>query len=133
MGDFHYEEKEYRKAAQAYYTAMTKAGQTKLGEEAAYKLGLAYYLLDDFKNARQSFKYQRATWPKGPLVADAAFMEAECLFNEKTYDKALALYELVQNPSNKEVKALALLHAGTAAGQLKQWKKSLGLLTRCVD
>ena len=133
VGDFHYEQKEYRKAAQAYYTAMTEAGKTKLGEEAAYKLGLAYYLLDDFKNARQSFKYQRATWPKGPLVADAAFMEAECLFNEKMYQQALALYELVQKPSNKEVKALALLHAGTAAGQLKQWKKSLQLLTRCAD
>jgi TolA-binding protein len=132
VGDFYYEQKEYRKAAQAYYTAMIKASKTKLGEEAAYKLGLAYYLLDDFKNAQQSFKYQRATWPDGPLVADAAFMEAECLLNQKMYDAALALYETVKNPSNKDVKPLALLHAGTAAGQLKQWKKSLELLTRCV-
>jgi len=133
VGDFHYEQKDYRKAAQAYYTAMNKAGKKKLGEEAAYKLGLAYYLLDDFKNAGQSFKYQRATWPEGPLADDAVFMEAECLFNEKDYDQALALYETVKNPSNKDVKALALLHAGTAAGQLKQWKKSLDLLTRCAN
>jgi TolA-binding protein len=132
-GDFQYEKKDYRKAAKAYYVAMNKAGKTKLGEEAAYKLGLAYYLLDDFENARQSFKYQRATWPKGPLVADAALMEAECLFNEKKYEEALPLYELVENPSNKDAKALALLHAGSAAGQLKDWKKSLDLLTRCAD
>lgn len=132
VGDFHYGEKDYRKAAQAYYAAMSKAGKTKLGEEAAYKLGLAYYLLDDFPNARQSFKYQRATWPQGPLAADGTFMEAECYFNEKTYDRALALYALVENPSNKEVEALALLHAGNAAGQLKQWKQSLELLTRCA-
>ena len=132
VGDFHYEKKEYRQAARVYYTAMTKAGKTKLGEEAAYKLGLAYYLLDDFPNARQSFKYQRVTWPKGPLVGDATFMEAECFFNEKSYDEALALYDLVRNPSNKDVQSLALLHAGTAAGQLKQWKKSLQLLTRCA-
>ncbi len=132
VGDYEYEQKDYRKAARAYYAAMTKAGKTKLGEEAAYKLGLAYYLLDDFKNARQSFKYQRVTWPEGPLVDDAAFMEAECFFNEKTYDRALALYETIKNPSNKEVEPLALLHAGVAAGQLKQWKKSLALLSRCV-
>jgi TolA-binding protein len=60
-------------------------------------------------------------------------MEAECLFNEKDYGQALDLYEKVKNPSNKDVKALALLHAGTAAGQLKQWKQSLELLNRCAD
>ncbi|MHC4176964.1 MAG: tetratricopeptide repeat protein, partial [Planctomycetota bacterium] len=133
VGDFQYEKKEYRKAAQAYYTAMNKAGKTKLGEEAAYKLGLAYYLLDNFEDARQSFKYQRATWPKGALVDDAAFMEAECLFKQKQYDEAMALYQQVKNPSNEDVKALALLHAGTSAAQLDQWKKSLELLTRCVE
>jgi TolA-binding protein len=133
VGDFYYDQKDYRKAAQAYYTTMNRAGKKKLGEEAAYKLGLAYYLLDDFNNAAQSFRYQRLTWPEGSLAGDAALMEAECLFNQKTYDKALELYEAVKNPSNKDMQALALLHAGTAAGELKQWQKGLDLLTRCIN
>ena len=33
----------------------------------------------------------------------------------------------VKDPSAKDFQALALLHAGQAAGQLKQWDKSLEL------
>ena len=133
VGDFAYEQKGYKLAASSYYAAMDKAGKTALGEEASYKLGLAYYMLDDLKNAAQTFKYQRVTWPEGTLIADGTFMQAECLFKQKSFDEALPLYELVENSSNKEVEVLTLLHAGHCAGELEQWKKSLDLLTSCVE
>lgn len=133
IGDFHYDQKKCRKAAVAYHAAMTKAGKTPLGEEATYKLGLAYYLMEDFKDARQTFNYQRVTWPDGPMASDATFMEAECYLELKEPAKALAQYELVTNPSSEEAKVLTLLHAGTAAAQLKQWDKSLQLLDECME
>ncbi|MBN2475027.1 MAG: tetratricopeptide repeat protein [Pirellulales bacterium] len=133
VGDFANERKDYKKAAVAYYAAMKQAGKTDLGEEAAYKLGLAYFLQDDLKNALQTFQYQQATWPEGPLASDGAFMEGECLSKQDQPKEALAAYQRVTNPSNKETTALALLHAGQAAGQLKQWQKCLELATQCAE
>jgi len=139
-GDLEYEKnayeeakKAYKKAAVAYYAAMNKAGKTKLGEEAAYKLGWAYYRQDDFPGAQKTFNYQRRTWPNGPLVSDGAFMEAECFFKQQKYDQALAAYELVESPANKEVEVLTLLHGAQAAGLLKQWERDLQLAGKCIQ
>ena len=133
IGDFQYDQKEYKKAALAYHAAMTKAGKTDLGEEASYKLGLAYYMLDDLKNAQQTFRYGRATWPEGTLLSDAAYMEAECMFKQEAFDEALKTYALVTKPSSEAVAVLTLLHSGNAAGKLGDWQKSLDLLTECVE
>ncbi len=59
-------------------------------------------------------------------------MEGESLLKQKKFAEALAAYEQVKNPAGKDFAVLALLHAGQAAGQLKQWEKSLGLLGKCV-
>jgi TolA-binding protein len=133
VGDFAFAEKDYNRAAVSYHAAMTKAGNTKLGEEAVYKLGLAYYLLDDWKDAQQTFNYLRLTWPQGSLRGDAAYMEGECLAKLKRFEEALGVYELAKDPSNKDVAALAVLHAAEAAAQLKQWEKSLTLATQCIS
>ena len=82
---------------------------------------------------QQTFAYQRATWPDGPLAADAAFMEAECLFKQKKFAAAMAAYGQVKGTAGNDFPALALLHAGQAAAQLKQWDKSLELLAKCVE
>jgi len=133
VGDYEYRQKNYKKAAQVYYNAMRKAGKTKLGEEIAYKLGWTYYLIDDFDRGQAMFLYQRKTWPQGKLLAEALFMEAECFFKQKKYQEALDLYLTVGKPGNEDMRVLSLLHAGNAAGQLKQWQQSLDLLTKCVE
>jgi len=132
VGEFAYKSGEFKNAAAAYYASLQKAGKTELGEKAAHKLAWSYFRIDDLADARQTFSYQRATWPNGPLAADAAFMEAECLFKQKKFDEALAAYGQVKNPAGKDFQVLALLHAGQAAGQLKQWDKSLQWLDACV-
>ena len=124
---------DFRKAVLAYHAALAKAGKTELGEKAAHKLGWAYFRLNDAANAAQTFGYQRVTWPDGPLAADAAFMEGEALVKQKKFADALAAYEKVQKPTGKDFEALALLHAGQAAAQLKQWDKSLELLDKCIE
>lgn len=123
---------DFKQAAVRYYEAMQKAGQSELGEKAAHRLGWAYYRQNEFEKARQSFAYERSTFPQGPLTADAAFMEAESLFKLGQYAEAIAVYASVKNPSGKDFAALALLHAAQAEAKLKQWTKSLALLDRAV-
>ncbi len=110
VGEAAYKEGKFRDAAKAYTAALEKSGKSDLGEKSAHKLGWAYFRLDDMPHAQQAFAYQRATWPSGPLSADAAFMEAECLFKQKKYDEALAAYQRVKDPSSKDFHVLTLLH-----------------------
>ena len=132
LGEFAYKEGDFKQAAEDYRGAMQKAGKSELGEKAAHQLGWACFRQEDFENARDAFHTQRQTWPAGPLSSDAAFMEAECLTKLKKFDEAIALYELVKTPTNKDWPALALLHGAEAAGQLQQWEKSRSLLAECV-
>lgn len=132
IGELAYKSGDYKNAAVAYHAAMRAAGKTALGEKAAHKLGWAYFRLDDFAHAQEAFAHQRATWPNGPLAADAAFMEAESFMKQKKYAEALELYAQVKNPSGKDFETLRLLHGGQAAAQLNQWEKSRRLLEACV-
>lgn len=130
VGEVAYKEGKFSEAAAAYDAAVKKAAGAELGEKAAHKLGWAFYRLDKPDEARQTFEYQRLTWPNGPLSADGAFMAAECLFKQKKFKEAQAAYKLVKTPSNKEFQALALLHSAEAAGQLKQWDESQSQIAR---
>jgi TolA-binding protein len=132
LGEFAYKGKDYSTAARAYYNVVQATDGTPLGEKASHKLGWCYYHLGNFVNARKTFGYQLKRYADGPLAADAAFMEAECLFKEESYAEALAAYERIKKYSSRDFEMLGLLHAGQAAGQLKQWPRSAELLTRCT-
>lgn len=132
-GEYAYQQGDYVAAGKAYHEALQQAAKTPLGEKAAHKLGWAHWRMKDFENARTTFAYQRNTWPAGPLAADAAFLEAECLREQKKYDAALKVYAEVKNPTGKDFAPLALLHAGQAAGQLNRWAESLQWLDRAAE
>ncbi len=146
VGEAAYKDGKFQAAATAYAAALEKAGKSDLGEKSAHKLGWAYYRLDSAAEAQQAFSYQRATWPKGPLAADAAFMEAECLFKQKKYGEALTAYERVKDTSSKDFQVLTLLHSAQALDTLalamlrpdqenqrkETWQKGLALLDRLV-
>jgi TolA-binding protein len=133
VGEFAYKAGDFRNAVAAYKVAVEQAGKSELGEKASHKLAWAYYRMDDADNALKSFRRQRATWPDGPLAADAALMEGECLLRQKKFQEALAAYEAAKTPLTQDFQAIAALHAGQAAGQLKQWEKSLSWLNKCVE
>ena len=171
VGEAAYKEGKYQAAAAAYAAALDKAGKSDLGEKAAHKLGWAYFRQaekgsdlfspkssqgservagengsDPFSTAQQAFTYQRATWPKGPLAADAAFMEAECLFKQKKYSDAAAAFEHVKETSSIDYQVLSLLHGAQAQDALalamlrpdqekqrtETWQKGLALLERLI-
>jgi TolA-binding protein len=146
VGEAAYKDGKFQAAATAYAAALEKAGKSDLGEKSAHKLGWAYYRMDSPAEAQQAFGYQRATWPKGPLAADAAFMEAECLFKQKKYAEAQAAYERVKDTSSKDFQVLTLLHGAQAMDTLalamlrpdqenqrkETWQKALTLIDRLV-
>ncbi len=146
VGEAAYKDGKFQAAATAYAAALEKAGKSDLGEKSAHKLGWAYYRLDNAADAQQAFSYQHATWPKGPLAADAAFMEAECLFKQKKYGEALTAYGRVKDTSSKDFQVLTLLHGAQALdivalamlrpdqeNQRKEtWQKGLALIDRLV-
>jgi TolA-binding protein len=132
VGEANYRKEDFARAAVAYYEAMNKAGKGELGEKAAHKLAWSYFRQASLDKAQQTFAYQRTSYPNGPLAADAAFMEAECLFKQNKYKDALAAYRQVKNPTGKDFAVLTLLHAAQAAGQMKQWDDSLKLLTQAA-
>jgi cellulose synthase operon protein C len=136
----------YQAAAAAYTAALEKAGKSDLGEKAAHKLGWAYYRLDSPAEAQQAFRYQCTNWPKGNLAADATFMQAECLFKQKKFGEALAVYNQVKDVSSKDFQILTLLHSAQANDLLalamlrpeqenqrkETWQKGLALVDRLL-
>ncbi|OHB80235.1 MAG: hypothetical protein A2V98_02210 [Planctomycetes bacterium RBG_16_64_12] len=132
-GEFMYQTKDFKQAAVAYYRAMKKAGKSELDEKAAHKLAWSYHHQESFDNAQKTFRYQLATYPQGALAQDAAFMEAECFFQQDKFQEALAAFSQVKGLSNKDFQTLHLLHAGQAAAQLEEWEKSLQFLGQCTD
>ena len=131
-GEFHYQQKDYLKAAQYYDNADNKAGVSELGEKALHKFGWCFYRMDRFEDGFKTFAHQRKKYPQGALLGDATFMQAECLFKLGRYQEALALYGEVKKPAGKEFPALALLHSGQAAAQLKEWDRSIALLDQLL-
>ena len=133
VGELAYQKKDYKQAAVAYYKAMQKADDASLDEKASHKLAWSYYHQGRFDDAQKTFHYQLATYRQGPLAADAAFMEAECWFMQDKFQEALTAYREVGDLSTDDFRILHLLHAGQAAGQLKEWDKSIEFLDKCTD
>jgi TolA-binding protein len=133
LGEFAYQNEDYKRAALSYFESQQRAGESDLGEKSSHKLGWAYYHQNDLDKAEKTFRFQLTKYPRGPLAADAAFMEAECFFKQNRFQEALAAFEGIKSLSNADFQTLRLLHAGQAAGQLKQWEKSLELLDQCTD
>ena len=131
-GELAYQQQDYAKAAGLYADAEKKAGKSELGEKTIYKLGWSFFRQDRFDEATRVFNAQRAKYPQGPLSADAIFMQGECLFKQAKFAESLPVYAEVKNPTGKEFGALALLHAGQAAAQLKDWQQSLKLLDQLI-
>jgi TolA-binding protein len=112
---------------------MNTAPKGELTEKAAHKLAWAYFRDGDYQRAEQTFRYQRATFPEGPLASDATFMQAESLFKQDKFEEALKVYGEVENPSSPDFAVLTLLHSAQAAAQLKNWEQSLELLQKCAE
>lgn len=140
VGEAQYAAKDYSDAANSYYQAERQAQQLaaekvitpeqakELGERAAHKLGWTYFRQDDFDKAEKSFAYQLRAYPNGAFAGDARFMQGESLFKQGKFADALPLLKAVDNVTNPEFQALAVLHAAQAATQVEKFDDALTLL-----
>lgn len=134
---FHLGERDYLAgrfddAAKQYAQAVVKAGNDDLAEKAQHKFGWSLYMKPDYAAAQTAFEEQRRRWPKGPLAADAAFMIAESLFQQRKYDLAAAAYAAAPKSAIANAEVLSLLHRAQALAQLKKWSDALRLLDQLL-
>lgn len=134
VGEDQYGKKDYAAAAQTYQQSVDKKPTGELLEKTLHKLGWAQFQQKQYAPAAKSFSAQIAAAGGGPLAGDAAFMQAECLFRDEKFDEAWPAYQALASGQNKVkvsspvMEALALLHGGQSAAQLKKWKESLEML-----
>lgn len=126
IGESLYNQQKYADAIKEYGAASTLAKSDDLREKASYKLGWAHYQTGDYDAALAAFDAQLAVNKTGNLANDAEFMRGESLFKAGKYRESLDAYKSAQQkPSaNETMQVLTYLHAGQAAGQLKDWKTS---------
>jgi len=127
VGESLYDERKFDEAATAYATAKGKAEKGELAEKITYKLGWSNFQLKKYDEALAQFTEQAESYAQGPLAADAVFMKAECLFRKENYEEALPAYQATQGLklASPTISALALLHGGQSASQLKQWGEAI--------
>ena len=134
VGESRYDEGKFDQAVSSYAAAKAGGAEGELAEKVVYKLGWSQFQLRKYDLALAQFTEQADRFPSGPLAADAALMKAECLFRLEDYQQALTAYEALQEIqlSSPLFSALALLHGGQSASQLKEWKKAASFLERLL-
>lgn len=132
IGEDQYEKKDYKGAVTSYTAAITGKPTGVLLEKANHKLGWSNYQLKQYDAAAKAFADQIKDTPMGTLAGDAAFMKGESLYRQDNFKDALPAFQaaLKEKLSSPKMEEILLLHAGEAAGQLKEWKVSLDLLTQ---
>jgi TolA-binding protein len=135
IGEHHYNNKRYPAALQSLSKARDTANRADLIEQAQHKLGWIYYRLEQFDESANAFGKQLTQHPDGELIADARFMQAECLYKQGDYRNAWPRFEAAAKelPSSSAMQSLTFLHGAQTAAQMKKWKESLEFLNRMVE
>lgn len=141
IGDLEYAAGRFKQAAKQFAAvAAEAAAPAELRRQAKHLEGWSLYKLGDYAPAAQAFQQQLEDSASGQLAADARVMLAESRFGAKEYKPALRGYRDSLDPGKlgpdgprSELAALAMLHAGQAAGQLGLWDASVRWLDRALD
>jgi TolA-binding protein len=135
IGEEQYDKKDYEAAVASYTASIAGKPVGVLQEKANHKLGWAHYQLKQYDAAVKAFSDQIKDAPMGMLAGDAAFMKAESLYRQDKFKEALPAFQAAakEKLSSPKMEELLLLHAGQSAGQLKEWKTSLELLSQFIE
>ncbi|MFV2066058.1 MAG: tetratricopeptide repeat protein, partial [Pirellulales bacterium] len=126
---------EFDKAIEQYTQAKAKSSPGEVNERATHKLGWSYFRLGKFDSALEAFRSHVQAYPEGAVHADGLFMQAECLYQLKSYEEALPLFSAASQttPSKPQMQVLTLLHGGQCAAELQQWEESLRYFDQIPD
>lgn len=142
LGAAAYENKQFPEAVKHLKAAIKTsesnggAGRNELREQARHLLGWVHFDSGGYEPAEQVFRDQLAKDPQGNLASDARVMLAESLFAQEKYGDALPEYRaaLAEKNVRDDLRVMALLHAGQAAGQTAtqpaDWQTAYALLDK---
>lgn len=136
LGERQYAAEEYEQAAKAYQEAAAKATQAnkaRIAEDSLHKLGWALFRMNNFAAAQAAFEKQLAEHPEGARQQDAAFMRAECLFNQDKNAEAFEAYQKLGKLKNPAFAELAALHALQSANAVKKFDAGAQLAAAFVE
>lgn len=112
--------------------ALAAGPAAKDRSDVRFLLGLCQVESKQYDKAAATFRTLLSDDPKYAAADKAAFMEAECLFQQSTWAEALAAYARLKPAPEPQTRAAILLHAGQAAGKLQRWSESVEWLDRFV-
>lgn len=136
LGEMNYDDGKYGEALPAFEQVVShpKASES-LKEKAQHLAAWSKYKSGAATDAAAQFQSQLAAHPDGPLAPDARWMIGESHFAAEQYAAALDAYQKAQSagPPPDNLAALAMLHAGQAAGQVSKWEESSAWLEKTLS
>ena len=127
----------YKAAARAFDDAAERSnqGDVELQAQCLHRLGWSLYHLGRTEAALEAFQRQLQKFPSQSLAVDGQLMLGECRFKQQDFAGAWSAYQegLDQTSTNEKLVAIALLHAGQAAAQAKQWQASIDRLDQLLQ
>jgi cellulose synthase operon protein C len=129
----------FEAAAKNFEATAKTSDSEELAEKAMYRQGWSNYKANQLDAARDTFAAQLQRFPKGDLAFDAMTMAGEAEFKAGRYEEALKRYEVarqaiqanddngkkIREPSESQIRELALLHGGQSAAQMKKYQESI--------
>lgn len=91
------------------------------------------YLKGNFAEAKSGLERYLETFPEGRYVTPSNFYLADCYYNDKEFDKSLALYEKVVEQPRSIFTEEALLRGGELEFKSGNYGKALETFTRLED
>jgi len=105
MAEFEYNKKSYSKAIEQYKTFLSHHRGHAKAEEAAFKMGMCYFKMEDYILATSRFQYFLKTFPFSSLGDEAQYRIGLCYWEQKNsrdYDqtsieKGLSAFDQIIN------------------------------------
>lgn len=108
-GESLFEQGKRTQAAGAYAELLQKFPRDKNAADATYALGTTLEEMKKPREAQTVFASFESKYPGHPLLTEVRMRQAELLFNDKQYKRALPLFEQVAEKSDFELADVAML------------------------
>jgi tetratricopeptide (TPR) repeat protein len=135
LGESEYTAGNYSAAATRFDSAFEATADAPLRERSLHKLAWSQFEQRQFAAAQATFDRQANLYNDGPLAADGLIMAAECLFQQQSFVHALPHFTaaIARPEATDTLRAMALVHAAHAAGELGEWTQSRDLAAAALD
>ncbi len=132
--EFFYQSQKYDQAVGQYRLVLREYPDSKAAQNAYFAIGQAYLKMDNTEQAMEAFAEQQQSYPEAERTPDAALYRADLLFQRKEYQKAIGLYQDIQDrfPSHPNT-ALAGYKIGLAYLEQNDYQNAQSTFSRVIN